>query len=621
MATTDFNISKEDVRNYINEIDLTNRNNIKVLSYIQLLDRRIFYELIYNMITGYISIESLYNITINNSNIQSLLTSLDTLSSNFVNRYDTYKRKLEGKSNYKTFMVNLISNNKLLLNKINISSTEYATRFKVEKIAISTNPTFKTLSSVKYLYNTLTDKMLDSYMDSLYNTTLEALPEVVLNNETLFREAIALHPNVEGVFNDYVLPERNIIRSSILIYVNGKLEYRGNYNIVGRYVIFKYGVTSGFNISASYYYVDTSDTTPVSYLSVIYDEVLSPISENRRNYKPLHYNDMVQDSISLYVNGVRQISNIESSSSIIYDYVVMPDGEIIFIYTKNILASDRVSISYSYRNVNIDNSVLNSTLNFIPVTRQLSSNDKKTFYLEDSSIYPITSISNIEVYSMGELVNNYTIDGDYLIFDEELEEPIRVIANYLLETDIISSSYYGLKYIIERIDSKIANYGLIYDNDKIKLELDYNTSIIGFILREMYNFIPYVNFSVNRKFLLTEMTNDYESDYYDKSGIYTIRRLQNEYKWIDLDDSLDDKEFLDRLILTYFIRITITKLYLGVHFNQSQLDKELYIFETIKEIMIRQRVYILYLVGKLKNDLEPESEFLIGYMSDFYGIK
>lgn len=205
-------------------------------------------------------------------------------------------------------------------------------------------------------------------------------------------------------------------------------------------------------------------------------------------------------------------------------------------------------------------------------------NYSETLDSNDNIHYLLSYVPNagsLEVYKNGNLVllnTNYS-----MITSTNIEFNL---AN--LSTDIISVVYStnsntlpNLSLIKNLVSKEINLYKLIYTTTNINpLNLNNSTTAIGWLMRELFQFLKYNNLGENINWVTKEMATEYDLDV-AKNGLYTMKRLLQDYTWERLDTVTTITEFMDLFSKIYFLRITLLTVYGNIFFSQEIINKEL----------------------------------------------
>jgi hypothetical protein len=219
---------------------------------------------------------------------------------------------------------------------------------------------------------------------------------------------------------------------------------------------------------------------------------------------------------------------------------------------------------------NISNLSISAGVTTFNYSETLDSSDNKHYLL---SYVPNTG--SLEVYKNGNLVllnTNYS-----MITTTNIEF---ILTN--LSTDIITVVYStnsntlpNLALIKNLVSNEINLYKLIYTTSNINpLNLNSTTTAIGWLTRELFQFLKYSNLGDNINWIAREMATEYDLDV-PKNGIYTMKRLLQDYTWERLDTPTTLPEFIELFSKIYFLRITLVTVYGNIFFSREIIDKEL----------------------------------------------
>lgn len=219
---------------------------------------------------------------------------------------------------------------------------------------------------------------------------------------------------------------------------------------------------------------------------------------------------------------------------------------------------------------NISNLNISAGATTFNYSETLDSNDNIHYLLSY-----VPNAGSLEVYKNGNLVllnTNYS-----MITSTNIEFNL---AN--LSTDIISVVYStnsntlpNLSLIKNLVSKEINLYKLIYTTTNINpLNLNNSTTAIGWLMRELFQFLKYNNLGENINWVTKEMATEYDLDV-AKNGLYTMKRLLQDYTWERLDTVTTITEFMDLFSKIYFLRITLLTVYGNIFFSQEIINKEL----------------------------------------------
>lgn len=151
----------------------------------------------------------------------------------------------------------------------------------------------------------------------------------------------------------------------------------------------------------------------------------------------------------------------------------------------------------------------------------------------------------------------------------------------------------------------IAQYLFIETKDgEINNAIDVNT-ILGCIIRGMYNDFEYRNLLANMSNFLIKMGINYDADI-DKTGFYTVQQLVNDpdYSWTSAFTGTsinNQKSFIDRLSLIVLLRKTLFSQCYGTAFSEPELVTiEVTTYNAIVEYFDSIKAYCAHIITTCK---------------------
>ncbi|WP_368880304.1 hypothetical protein [Proteus mirabilis] len=148
-----------DIQNWVQSVDLKNPENKRVLSLMQLLDRRLLDRLSSYLISGKISIEILYPVPINNISISKFLDTLDAKEETDLTALQRYRNNISKFDGYKSFFGELKGNTPNQLARISISPMKEAVQIKLDSLGID-GKAFNSVTELKGFYDDSTKELL-----------------------------------------------------------------------------------------------------------------------------------------------------------------------------------------------------------------------------------------------------------------------------------------------------------------------------------------------------------------------------------------------------------------------------------------------------------------------------
>lgn len=249
---------------------------------------------------------------------------------------------------------------------------------------------------------------------------------------------------------------------------------------------------------------------------------------------------------------------------------------------KNVYDTFKSSITLS-TNYNLINS---SSFLFTDTLLKIADHQYQLTFLPSNNIYSL--------YINNSLVDSsfYNVTADVLTIDNSITitESTYVLLQYTTSESSLSVS---LSSVYLTLLNELNQYKLIFNKTLLPLNLGYNNTFSGFLLREFTlinstllsinvntdttlknnSHLPYINLRDNIRYLTNEMAVDYDTDI-DKTGVYTVTRLIRNNNWSRLNNISDPNIFINELSKLVFIRITVPNWIGSGYFPSTYLENE-----------------------------------------------
>lgn len=260
-------------------------------------------------------------------------------------------------------------------------------------------------------------------------------------------------------------------------------------------------------------------------------------------------------------------------------------------FAKEIIIDPLRLINDSYTNLKEAQLIYNNTkVNYITDLNNVSVATgfttftySETLLTTNNTVYTLSFTPNsgsLQVYKNGIiqiLNNNYILNSLNVIFNLPNSVSDIITVTYATSSNI----YPNLNIVKNSVVNDINTYKFIYTTSNLlSLDINHNKFFSGFILRSLFNFLKYSKLSENLNWLYNNMASDYNDDI-PKNGIYTLKRLLNEYTWSKLNQATDFNSFLDILSKVYFLRIFMLQIYGNSYFPNQLINSEITIFNEI----------------------------------------
>jgi hypothetical protein len=177
---------------YLETLDLTNPSINKVFNSIQLLSRDNYIGILHFLVSGKINISSLFNVSINNLSIATLIDSLEKQSNTAnINIYKYYIDFISTLPLYNGFMKLVYENSSIYLYKLMTSSKDYVIEYTIDPTGLTGD--FQSIVSLKNRY-------------SAYITNSFTSPEyIAFKNKANSLGMMNIHDMAVNELLDYVL--------------------------------------------------------------------------------------------------------------------------------------------------------------------------------------------------------------------------------------------------------------------------------------------------------------------------------------------------------------------------------------------------------------------------------
>lgn len=294
------------------------------------------------------------------------------------------------------------------------------------------------------------------------------------------------------------------------------------------------------------------------------EQVMFYLSEDLVNINQLYGMDINNNSIKIFLKSVEENTNS-------------------YISYKNIYQAKLDSLP-GYKEY-LKNKKSNTLQLMIRQLINISSPKYTTFFMIDE--YNIKSNTFKSINTVNQIY-------DDIFFKSEIQI---LISQVSIRANEIQMQYglNGLADFCGTLINQIGEYAFISNVDGKEIEIELGTdSILGFIAREQYYDLPYMNLLNNMNFILNEMAQDYTKDT-SKSGVYTVKKLMTDFSLTNIFKAniinREDK-FLTDLVRIIFIRyVFMCQVYGASYFTAAeiQLEKDRYtaiisLFELINSL-------------------------------------